>query len=178
MRFTMRPYYYLLLCVPSLIVHGQFQRNWIPTDKWIHHGENLRSSRGHKEEIIGESRKYSIEGADGFKDFLFVIDKLKTHRSKAFVQRRLCCQCLLWKLALDLGHFLSLISLLPSSANTADSLKDLGLNSGQKITLSLPCLDGRSTQLNYVTEPLVTVCAVIDYKQSLLLGEVRCASQK
>ena len=119
MRFTMRPHYYLLLCVPSLIVHGQFQRNWIPTDKWIHHEENLRSLRGHKEEINGESRKYSIEGADGFKDFLFVIDKLKTHRSKAFVQRRLCCQCLLWKLALDLGHFLSLISLLPSSANTA-----------------------------------------------------------
>ena len=49
------------------------------------------------------------------------------------------------------------ISLLPSSANTADSVEELCWNSEQKITLSLPYLDGRSTQLNYVSESLVTV---------------------
>ena len=48
----------------------------------------------------------------------------------------------------------SCISQLPSSANAADSLEDLAGIPSKKFKLPLPHLDGKSTQLNHVTDPL------------------------
>ena len=43
--------------------------------------ESTRSSRGHTEEIIAGLDNTAAEGADGFKDFLQIIDELETRGS-------------------------------------------------------------------------------------------------
>ena len=47
----------------------------------------------------------------------------------------------------------------------------------KKFTLLLPHLDGKITWLSHWSR-WISVCAFIDYMQSLLLGEVRRASHK
>ena len=48
---------------------------------------------------------------------------------------------------------------------------------GKKFTMLLPHLDGKITWLSHWSR-WISVCAFIDYMQSLLLGEVRRASHK
>ena len=43
---------------------------------------STRSSRGHTEEIIAKSNNTAAEGADGFRNFLQIIDELERVRAE------------------------------------------------------------------------------------------------
>ena len=75
--------------VPSLIIYGPFQRNWISTDKKIHNGGNTQEAAKKKSLQILENNV--AEGADDFK-LRFFPNHIRTSKRerRASVQRQRC----------------------------------------------------------------------------------------